>query len=685
MAKPSLFGYRLVHGLLVVALAIAASALTATPARALEGLEVDATTTYRLEPDEGRVHVQVVATLVNTKPATTSGAYTSTPYLDFFAVPALGRVTNAKATTSGGTSLSVDIKKAKFGLTGVLVDLSPNLVYGSPQTITVVFDLAGQAPRSKSPTRVNAGYASWLLLGAGDPGAIDIVIDVPEEFALTLSQPVQAPTEPRGDRQIYRIDRINNLENAVMLASASNDDALSEAQVSLENIEVTIKAWPGDRRWKTFATRWTERGLPALEELIGLDAPEDELSVVESSLAYSLGYAGFYVPELDTVEVGDLLDEGVVLHELSHVWFNHQLFADRWMSEGFAEEMSNRVLEDLGGKAKDPKPVKSNGAPLNAWPAASALDRRRARATAYAYNASYSVVSDLTDEIGMDGMRKVIAAATARDIPYQGDPEPERLQEARDWRYLLDLLEIVGGSKEAEDLFADHVLTSAQDALLAGRSGAQSALDDLAAAGEGWSPPLEVREEMAGWRFDTALDLVDEARELRTRAGETVTRLDEVGVDVAAHLESEYENATSLSDFSTTLDDFEATTDEVVAAQNRLDEAGPVARLGLIGRDVGLGDATAALEQGELDDVPAALATMSDDLDEAASRGGRILLGLVLIALLAIAVLLLMRRRRRRSRTEAIAEPGDEASALSAEGRASSDTANAPLEDSPLP
>ena len=52
------------------------------------------------------------------------------------------------------------------------------------------------------------------------------------------------------------------------------------------------------------------------------------------------------------IEVGEDLDSHTMLHELSHAWFNHSAIAERWLSEGLADEIGARAVAALG----DPLP-----------------------------------------------------------------------------------------------------------------------------------------------------------------------------------------------------------------------------------------------------------------------------------------------------------------------------------------
>ena len=649
----------------VVALFLASFGLGATPADAAEGMTVDAHTTYRLLPKQGKVHVTVKAHLTNTMPARTQGAYISTPYFDSWAVPTLGPVRNARARSSRGGSLDVNIEKGKRGISGVVVDLEPNLVYGAPQTVTIDFDLPNQAPRSKSVTRVNKGFASWFVFGAGDRGDIDVTVKAPANFELALSKDVKYSDFREGDFNVIEMRNVRRYDDAILFASATNDDGIKGERLKVGDTNVTIKAWPGDTKWQRFATRWTKRGLPTLERLIGVDSLQDELTVAESSRSYQLGYAGFYVPSEGRVEVGDALDKTTVLHELSHVWFNRHLFTERWLGEGLAESYANRALRKLGEKPKPPKRIDIDDparVPLNAWPPIAILDPKRAKVEAYAYNASYSVIEELIDEIGIDGMQKVIAAAANRELPYQGDqPSAEETQVARDWRYFFDLAEMVGGSKEIDSIFRDQVLTPEQEVLLPDRDEAHRKLQLLNEAGEGWSAPLEVREAVTAWEFGEASGLMKYATTLLDRSKATVDKLRAVDVDVATSLKTQYESASSLSEYDDSLERLERTTDEVVALRKRADGAGPVTRLGLVGSDLGIDQLNAAVADGELERVPGIVAAATKTLDRAPTRGAIILVALLLLVLIAVTVVLVRRRRRAKDTASAAGDDANRA------------------------
>ena len=541
-----------------------------------------------------------------------------------------------------------------------MVDLEPNLVYGTPQTLTVKYSLPGQPARSKSVTRVNAAFASWFAYAAGDPDEVAVVIEVPKSYEVTFSQPVQPLTSEGNGRRVYELMGTEDPVAAAVFVSAADDARLAKHEIEVGPTTVAIKAWPDDAKWKTFSTRTVRRGLPVIEKLTGVTTPEKRLTILESSSAYHLGYAGLYVPDERVVEVGDVLNKRVVLHELTHVWFNKDLFFERWIGEGLAEEMSNRAMAQLGGKARKPRSIRAgpSAVPLNGWIPGGPLDRERFRSDRYVYNAAFSVINQLTRDIGLNGMRKVIAAASENQISYTGDPPPETMDTVQDWRYFYDLLEDVGGATSAERLFRAHVLTTTEVSALTARTAARKQLEEFAVAGDGWTPPLEIRQAMASWSFLDATQLMGDADDLRERSHEVIATFEGADIDLSAALEEAYEGSESLTALSDVLDEYAKLGGNVVAFRDRLDAASPLARLGLIGNDVSFDEVSTALQEGDLEAVPELLAAMNASLQEASERGIKMVVGAGLLLLVLAALWLWRRAKRRRAPVVPVDEGG---------------------------
>ncbi len=92
------------------------------------------------------------------------------------------------------------------------------------------------------------------------------------------------------------------------------------------------------------------------------------------------------------------------------------LFVGRWINEGFADEYAARVLDEvsIGGLRPEhgQSPTSDGALDLNEWAHPGRIDDDETdQREHYGYDASWTVVRALLDEIGEDGMREVLAAA----------------------------------------------------------------------------------------------------------------------------------------------------------------------------------------------------------------------------------------------------------------------------------
>lgn len=639
------------RGLVVLALAAGLVLLAPAPPTSAQspGLTVDGRTTYRLDPEAGVVHVTAVLDLTNTEPPRRVGNIIETSYFDSIPIPALGPVAAATARSSAGRDLAVRVDSKPDGLSALVVELSPDLVHGSPQTVTVTWDLPGQPARSPAPTRVNPAFASWLAVGLGDPGRIDVTVEVPAEFTLDLATPAVPLRSTTNGRTVARLEDLADLNHATFFVSARDDDALSERAVETAGADVTVRPWPGDDAWSDFVAETVADGIPLLEELIGRGLPGDQLAVVESSAAYHYGYAGFFDKTSGIIEVGDELDRHTLLHELGHVWINDDLFVERWITEGLAEEVAWRAMGRLDEPVDASTPIDPTAAgalPLQRWGSQGLFDLEREATEAWAYAASRSLVHDLVEDIGTDGLTRMLDAAFDGDIAWQGDPDAEPLRVARDWRYFLDLAELVGGSTVVHDLVRDHVVAESHRPLLRQRARARDAYDSLVADGDGWSAPLAVRTSMARWQFRQADRQVTRAVALRNRAGEVVAAAGALGGDPAPRLEAAYEAADDLDALGDDLDAEAATATALAGLADDLATPSPWQRVGLVGLGADLGPVVDAWAAGD-DDVSLLADKLETTLEAATTRGAATAAA---AGLLTIAAAAQARVRRRNTR-----------------------------------
>jgi hypothetical protein len=457
--------------------------------------------------------------------------------------------------------------------------------------------------------------------------------------------------------------------------SARDDSKLLSRGVTVGGHSVKVRAFPNDAAWGTFVTGRVSKGLPQLEKLIGLPWPsgKDNLLVTETVTPYLYGYAGWYKRGDNTIEIGDELDPQVILHELSHMWFNDLLFNDRWIDEGFAQEYASRAVAKMGGKLENPKRVNVNdlgAVRLDAWAQLDLQSKISQAQETYGYNASWFVIRRLTNEIGLVRMQRVIAAASKYAIPYIGAKNPEAAAGAASWKRFLDYLDETGGSKVADNLFLTYVAPDSEHNTLVARTRAREAYAGLVAVGKDWAPPLSLRQAMTNWEFSTAQTLIDAATAV-TKVRDTIDQtVRPLGLHSSAKLKTDYEYG--LGD----LDQVQLEAKFDLAAAHELVKAtaavhgrhGLFAKIGLIGASDrhDLSDARTAFTAGNAAGARASAVAAEQVVADASNAGklrsaaAAVLLVLLVLLVWVLRVLARRRSRRRAATLEAVveSEPG---------------------------
>lgn len=518
------------------------------------GLRIESTTVYDVDPARNVVHVVVETHLTNEQPNRVVGGLVQQLYFRAFTFPVLKEATNLVATNEDGTSLSISRSPGAVPFIETAeVDLAPDLFYRDTDTVTLRYDLPNQPPRADGSTRVNRAFVTFFAFAAGDPGLTRLEVRLPASFAVeVLGSPLER-TE-RDGVAVYSSGTIGQPDVFASMLIATDDAQLVDKRISVGEANVNVRAWPGDGRWRDFVTRQVTRGVPALVELIGQPWPiEQELEVVETVSPYIYGYAGYYDSSDELIGIGDILEPRVILHELAHAWFNTSLFNGRWINEGFAEEYATRVARRTGGESAaptEPAPIVTDNparVALNEWGDPSIFDDLADERELYGYNASWYVVHELVNEIGIEKMGDVIDAAAKRRMTYVGDVAAEQHSARPTWQHLLDLLENTAGSKRAAPLFERHVVDATGRAELGRRRQARREYAALEKAGAGWSPPLFVREPMTGWNFFEASEAIAAAHEILEVRDDVVRLVEPLGIEPVT-LENTYETAENIGD-----------------------------------------------------------------------------------------------------------------------------------------
>jgi hypothetical protein len=649
--------------LAVVALFVPSTVGTAHAAE--DFLRVSADTTYRVDTGDRLVRVRIDFTMTNLQSNTVSrtslGTTTTRYFFDrfLFAVPTEAR---SLVSTSGGSRLASAVR-ARDGYRAVTVRF-PGLFYRASRSIRVEFTLPGGKPRTSSDIRVGSAFTTFTAWAWGDPGRSTVRIALPKGFVdAGYGKDITQRTRSNGVE--LSSGTIREPDEWYRVVVADRPSALTDLRIEPDGRGVVVQAWPEDTVWRDRVADVLDKGLPVLEELVGLPWPvTGDLTVSEVHAPLLHGYAGFYDASTDDITMSEVLDDQTILHEASHAWFNGDLIRDRWIDEGLAEYYADRARQQLGLSDEFApsavEPTDAGAFPLDAWPDPGRIEDEKTDAQErFGYGAAYTVILRLVEQIGEDGMRAVLAAADADENPYAGDTGPERTSAASNWRRFLDLVEERGGTETADDLFGRWVVRPADRTILRERQEARDAYAALDAAGAEWAVPRGVRASMSLWRFADARALMDVTEPVLSLRDELHGAAAELELQTPSDVEQPFEAAITDKDLAkvqaTMQERLDAATAVLGARAALATERTPLATLGLVGEtpDAGYVAARSALESGDVAGATTGAATTVSLLAGAESIGTTraIVIAAVVIGLLLLLAFVVMWRRRRRRLT----------------------------------
>jgi hypothetical protein len=454
-------------GVLVAAMAVAGS----SPARAAE----PAATTFTADPDAGHIAVTVELT---------GDAISLPPHAADLVV------------TLDGRPAQPDVRSTATAL---------GLGFPTEGRIRAEFTMPNEPD---GPIKANAAYV-WFPTWVWGPAGSSVQIRVPDDFQIKVDGAVLT-TEQRDGWTVMSAAEVTDPAAWDVTVSARRDGALTTRIVAAGDLTYVIRSWPGADTWANRIQLVLDGALPALAEATGIDNPIGKpLVVAQSTDPARNGFDGWYVAATDTVEVGADPDVHVLVHEVSHAWFNDLLVDGRWLAEGLAETYTAMVEPALGRPAAAPQQPPTGLPPLAEWDHTALVDATTVDDERAAYAASWWVVDALVDDVGTDGMRAVLADLASERSAYAA-PGFTTTDRAPDWQRLLDLLERHGAT-EAEEVLATWVVPESDLPLLDQRARVVQRYQALADDPLGWVPPIGVRVAMDGWDFDTAEERIDAA------------------------------------------------------------------------------------------------------------------------------------------------------------------------------
>ena len=446
--------------------------------------------------------------------------------------------------------------------------LGRRLFSGESTTVTVTYDHLGAGPRNDVPWHVNAAYAAFVAFGLGDDDQVTIRIVRPvgyefDEFTDLDGFDVSKP-DPFG---LVTYSRSGLDEEFEVIVGMSNDEKLTSTDLDVEGVDIELRSWPDDPEWAAFAADRVERGIPALEELIGTEWPVDgEFDIRETVEPYLYGYAGWFDEQSSEIAVGEDLDADTIYHELSHAWFNESLSDERWLTEGLAQVYAAELVRVDGDEPHEPTEPSSSDSgfrTLTGWSAVGSSDD----VEEFGYNASFWVLDALVDEIGLTETAEVLAALRGGTSPYAPDLDGDVPGE--DWQRAYDLFVEVGGASSTRELFEAHVVSSADTDLIAARDDAAADVAALVERSADWDLPVGIRNTLERWDTDDTAAGIEGADDVLVLRSALESGRESTGVDEPEHGEDAYESAQREHDGTI---DFSAAVAPIESAIERGDD-----------------------------------------------------------------------------------------------------------------
>ncbi|MDQ3690191.1 MAG: hypothetical protein M3406_09195 [Chloroflexota bacterium] len=632
-------------------LALVAVSLTATalpggpvgPAAAAE-YELETSVTYDVRPDDGEIGVDAQVTFTNTTP-NPSGQFSVFDEVVFAIHDDVTAVT--ASDDEGDLAVSVEVED---DVNVATVELRDDLRFED----SIELDLGYTLVDSDDPQmRVRPSVIVFPAWGFGTSSEVSVT--VPNDYEVRVD----------GDELTEADGRLvsGQIENpgewlALVTATRPVEYATFDAAVPLEGgtADLQVRSFADDEAWGERTLELVERALPLLEEEIGLPYPRlGGLVLIESVATDASGFAETSGPGTEILVAFDQ-PPFTALHQVAHVWLSSALIEARWIREGLASEVAGRIAEELElSPPYDPAAETADRVeaafPLDAWDASADAEAER-----YAHAASWSLISELTADIGPEALRTVLVRVSASIGPYaetEIDPEPPAdggtPQVPLTSRTFLDHLEAVSDADVAER-FEALVLTDADVALLPLRADAREAFDALHEAADGWGAPDPIRASMTDWRFEEALAQMEAAAAWLDERDALLTDMQAAGLSAPDRLQLAYRSFGGGAEASAELDAQRAVVDAYAATAADLN--GPrtfLERIGLIGGPEPsdqLRLANGRFADGDLRGSVEAISEAQRTLASAESGGMvRLVSAAFVVLVLALLAVLLFRRR----------------------------------------
>jgi len=630
--------------LALLAAALLISAPSAPPVTAGSGYTMQTAAQYVVDPVAGRIGVTVGVDFTNTTPDP-AGSLSAFDRIDLAVQEG---ASEAKAWDDVGP-LAVALA-VRDGLTVASVTPRTRLGFEQQASFSLSYVLAD---RSGSDLHVRPEVVEFAAWGFGTAG--EVTIDLPPGLAVSSDgDPLKVETGPERTRLSSGpiADPTRWLVHVTAIGQPTFTTSSRRVTLAGATVEIQLRAWSTDRTWGDRVAATILRALPRLEAGSGIPYPRVGPLVVVESFSAADATDGS-APSASEIQVAFSASDFTVIHELAHVWASPKLVAERWLREGLASHLAERVAGALGidrpyRPSMRAAELVADAFPLEEWGSGS----RGPVADAYGYAASWALFEGFAQRLGEAGLRSALTRGAAGVSAYDpsapgaastGPPAPPI-----DSRRLLDLLSEVGGL-DMGILFGDVVFGPKAAPELRSRAVARLAYGSLLDMAGGWGAPDAIRAAMAAWAFDDALKQMRDARRWLDERDRFLVALDAAGLTPPDRLRQRYLAEGGGPGAQAELDAERAVLEAMTAAADRIERPrGIVEQLGLFAGDDGsrmLADAGANFEGGDLRTASQLIAAAGHRLDGAPVDG---LLRIGALALFLLVAVLGLRTGRAR-------------------------------------
>ena len=619
------------------------ASLSARPVAAAEYTMVTVAS-YGVNATDGVIGVNVAITFTNTYPA---GAGQVSVYNEI----KVGIHDHAMAVAAQDSAGALTVSAAVAnGVNVATITLRSGVQYGQTANVTLSYELHD----GDDPTiRIGPHLVSFPAWGFGTQSRVTVTL--PSDFEVRVSGDAMAVTV-QGDDTVLDSGAIADPTHWLARVGATRQPTYTTMQQAVPlaggTADVQVRHWADDPEWGAATMDVLVEALPQLEATFGLPYPVQRPLVVTESITG--GDPG--QPQANgELAVGFAEPPFTLLHQVSHVWANEELTADRWIAEGLSSWAAATVAGEMEiALPYDPAAVSANlsaqAFPLAEWSA----DRRSSEAESWAYAESWKLTNESVASLGADAFRTVLARMAAGLDGYEplttdpadatSGPRPVAS------RQYLDHLDAVTDQPVVEAL-AGPVLGATAEAELAARAAARTSYDELLVRAGDWGDPDPVRADMVAWQFEPAQTEITSAIEWLGERDVLLSEITDAGLTAPDRLEDAYQDqgggdpaVAEIEAERVVVRAYVAVSEEVAAGVT------PIQQVGLLfsaSPDERLAQAATAFAAGDLRSAADTLAGLHEDLARATAAGVLRIVGLI-VAIAAAGILVAVAVRRRR-------------------------------------